>query len=89
VTGTDCCGSRVTATVLRRIGRAVTAGAATGPAIATFVSAARIAWRFATRMVAVPGDTASAALTFIAGEVTTGRGCVAANASGDILASRS
>ena len=89
VTGTDCCGNRVTATVLRSTGRVVATCAATGLAIATFVSATRMAWRFATRMVVVLGATAAVALTFIAGEVTTGRGCVAANASGDILASRS
>ena len=73
MTGTDCCGNRVTATVLRRTGRVVTACAATGRATATFMSAARIIWGFAARIVAVLGDTASAALTFIAGEVITGR----------------
>jgi hypothetical protein len=40
--------------------------------------------------VAVVGDTASAILIFIVGEVTlTGRGCAAINASGDILVSLS
>ena len=85
MTGTDCCGNRVTGIVLRRTGRVVAACAATGLAIATFVSATRMAWRFATPMVAVPGDTAPAALTFIVGAATlTGCGCVAARASGDI-----